>query len=539
MGCITGTWRLDLGLMVLYQMTLFFSVQMLFAIFLEYMPKTYCTDDDYCYKMKNKCLTDFIREDDSQICPYNSTDFKQCVLDAKRVDFRSAQFDYQQDCTGLKHFSSSTATFIGTLLGNLVLGYLSDTIGRRPVFIFSITLGVPALILSAAINGVMNFYIFRFIVGFAVAGTLTVGWTYSSEMITPSRRFRLRTFPNWVSSTNSIFSANARMMQVGVSWLAGEWRLASYLCATLSATVLPMIWYLPESPVFLEQKKKFERAERSREKIAEICQLEYEPKPREEMKDLKKITPMKLLKSPTLRRNFLVLCWMWFYVGMSVYITDLNSGDMAKNFYVGQFLCGFALTVSKITIGLLEPKLPWLGRRLLFLASQTIAICAYIIILIALWTNNKESWWYTVVYIFAYASQSLCLETCYLSLAELMPTDVRTIAGALMNILMKVGTIMASTTKPIKFWYEPLLFIINLILCTGGVGVVWKYLPESKNMNMQLVGQDEISEEDDEYSSSTKPDDVTSSEDPSHNHSEVSVSEKSEVTEKSQKSENN
>ena len=51
-----------------------------------------------------------------------------------------------------------------------------------------------------------------------------------------------------------VFQANARMMQVGVSWLAGEWRLASYLCATLSATVLPMIWYLPESPVFLEQK---------------------------------------------------------------------------------------------------------------------------------------------------------------------------------------------------------------------------------------------------------------------------------------------
>ncbi|EFP00406.1 hypothetical protein CRE_08622, partial [Caenorhabditis remanei] len=133
------------------------------------------------------------------IPPINRNFQNGCVKEAKRVDFRSAQFDYQQDCTGLKHFSSSTATFIGTLLGNLVLGYLSDTIGRRPVYIFSICLGVPAVILSAAINGVMNFYIFRFIVGFAVAGTLTVGWTYASEMITPSRRFRLRTFPNWVS----------------------------------------------------------------------------------------------------------------------------------------------------------------------------------------------------------------------------------------------------------------------------------------------------------------------------------------------------
>lgn len=83
-------------------------------------------------------------------------------------------------------------------MGNLILGYLSDTIGRRPVYIFSILLGVPSVILSAALNDVMSFYIFRFLVGFAIAGTLTVGWTYASEMVIPSRRFRLRTFPNWV-----------------------------------------------------------------------------------------------------------------------------------------------------------------------------------------------------------------------------------------------------------------------------------------------------------------------------------------------------
>ncbi|CAI2352312.1 unnamed protein product [Caenorhabditis sp. 36 PRJEB53466] len=492
MGCFQGSWRLDIGLMLLYQMTLFFSAQMLFTIFLEFMPKTYCTSDNYCYRMKNKCLTDFVRHKDSEVCPYNMTNFEQCVTEAKTVDFRSAQFDYQQDCTGLKHFSSSTATFIGALLGNLVLGYLSDTIGRRPVYIFAILLGVPALILAAAIDGVLNFYIFRFVVGFALAGTVTVGWTYGSEMITPTRRLRLRTFPNW---------ANARMMQVGVSYLAGEWRLASYLCAALSTTILPMIWYLPESPVFLEQKGKFDRADKSREKIARICQEEFEPKPRDELKKLKKVTPMKLWRNPTLRRNFLVLCWMWFYVGMSVYITDLNSGDMAKNFYVGQFLCGLVLTVSKILIGLVEPKIPWFGRRLLFNVSQIIAILAYITILLALWTHSKESWWYTVAYMIAYAGQSLCLETCYLSLAELMPTDVRTTAGACTNILMKVGTILASTTKPIKFWYEPLLFIINLIICSIGLVVVWKYLPESKNVNMQMVGQKEIRGDDEEEES--------------------------------------
>ncbi|CAI5438378.1 unnamed protein product [Caenorhabditis angaria] len=493
------SWRFDIGLMVLYQLTLFFSVQLLFVIFLEYMPSTYCDKNDYCYKMSSKCLTKYDNSKPNLCSTGNNNNeiSMECVKESKNVDYYSAQFEYQQECGNLRWISATTITYVGTVLGNAILGYLSDKIGRRPVYLIAVCIGIPSLIISALFDSVIIFYIFRFLVGFAAAGTLTVGWTYGSEMISPERRFRLRTYPNW---------ANARMMQVGVAYLAGNWRITSYICAAISTLIIPMIWYLPESPVYLEQKRKYEKADAARKKIAKLSnETVDETKTLKSDKNspvnspripLRTITFKTMLKSPALRRNFLILCFMWWYVGTAIYITDLNGSDMTKNFYVGQFFAGLVLTVSKISIGLIEPRFSWIGRRTVFLSAQAISIITYIIILILLYTDNKSSIIYTIVYMCAFAFQSVCLEPCYLCLAELVPTDMRSTVGAICNILMKVGSLMASFTKEIKYAYEPGLFWMNLVLTSVGITVVYFILPESRNQDIALIGQDETDDSD-------------------------------------------
>uniref|UniRef100_A0A8R1EQ61 Uncharacterized protein n=1 Tax=Caenorhabditis japonica TaxID=281687 RepID=A0A8R1EQ61_CAEJA len=102
MNISPGQWRLDVLIMMLYQMALFFSAQLVFVIFLEYMPKTYCNTDKHCFKLESKCLEDYDRNSPN-LCYVNSTkkEFDECVEDKKYLYFKSAQFDYQQDCTGL------------------------------------------------------------------------------------------------------------------------------------------------------------------------------------------------------------------------------------------------------------------------------------------------------------------------------------------------------------------------------------------------------------------------------------------------------
>ncbi|UMM16255.1 hypothetical protein L5515_013348 [Caenorhabditis briggsae] len=470
-----GQWRLDVMIMVLYQMALFFSAQLVFVIFLEYMPKTYCNTEKHCYKLTSKCLSDYDRnEPNTCLAPNGSkSQFDECVEDKKYLYFKSA------------HYSASTNMYLGVLFANLVLGILADKLGRRPIYFASISIGVVSLVLSAAIPSLTAFYIFRFTTGVGVAGAQIVGWSYGSEMISAKRRFQLRTFSNW---------ANARILLTFVAFITREWHTASYLCAAISALIFPILWKLPESPVFLEQKHKIEEANEAREQLADFCGLEYEEKEPEAINNLKKITFMDMWRNKRLRTNFLVLCFMWFYVGMATYITDLNGADMSKNLYVGQFLSGLLLTISKIAFGFAEPRFEWLGRRTVFLFSQGVAMIAYVAILIALFTDSKESTWYLIVYLCAYSFQALSTETCYLSVAELIPTDVRVTVAAITNICLRLGTILASLTKPLKFSFEPGLFLINLVVCSIGITVVYFHLEESRNVNLQNVGQDEVSD---------------------------------------------
>lgn len=104
--------------------------------------------------------------------------------------------------------------------------------------------------------------------------------------------------------------ANARILVVFVAFITRRWDTASYVCAAISALIFPILWKLPESPVFLEQKHRIEEANEAREQLAELCDMEYEEKEAAAINNLKKITFMDLWRNERLRTNFLVLCFM-------------------------------------------------------------------------------------------------------------------------------------------------------------------------------------------------------------------------------------
>ncbi|KAF1756920.1 hypothetical protein GCK72_013374 [Caenorhabditis remanei] len=470
--------------MVLYQITLVFSAQLLFVIFLDYMPPTYCTEDNFCYKMKSKCLTDY-DHNAHNLCPVNMTgNRRDCIMDHKKLYFYSAQYQYQQDCTmpsGMQVvFNISAVTFIGVLLGNIILGILADKYGRRTVYFLSLLFGIPCLVLSALIKNVTSFYIFRLLTGIAISGTLTVGYTYAIEMISANRRLRIFAFANW---------PNARMIQVGLAYFTQEWARTTYTTASIACLALPVLWYLPESPIWLEQNHKYEEASRARKRIEKISGVTEDHHNSYEVVAFEKVTPKRVIMDPKLRTSFLMILFMYFYVGLAVYITDLNGADMTKNLYLGQFLAGLVLSIAQFIIGMTEPYLTGMGRRVLFLLSQLIAIICYILIVICLYLDWKGSFLYLTAYTLAYASQSICLEAAYLSLVELMPTDVRATVGSMANICMKIATILATQTQSLKYNYEPFLFFINLVVCTIGMILVFFCLEESREADMKMVGQ--------------------------------------------------
>lgn len=81
----------------------------------------------------------------------------------------------------------TSSVFIGALLGTLVLGYLGDLIGRKPVF--TLTAGIICLsgFLTAVANNYLTLLCFRFLVGFGVGG-LTVPFDTLAEFVPNNQR---------------------------------------------------------------------------------------------------------------------------------------------------------------------------------------------------------------------------------------------------------------------------------------------------------------------------------------------------------------
>ncbi len=73
--------------------------------------------------------------------------------------------------TSIKFAELSISLYLlGYGLGQIVLGILSDTYGRKRIFIFSSLLFLVASVLCANVNGIFYFNSLRFIQGVAIAG---------------------------------------------------------------------------------------------------------------------------------------------------------------------------------------------------------------------------------------------------------------------------------------------------------------------------------------------------------------------------------
>ena len=83
-----------------------------------------------------------------------------------------------------------TATFAGMLVGAVVWGWLADRVGRRAVFLTTVTLGVLFGLLGAVAPTLAWLVAARFLTGLAIGGTLPVDYAMMAEFIPTTWRGR-------------------------------------------------------------------------------------------------------------------------------------------------------------------------------------------------------------------------------------------------------------------------------------------------------------------------------------------------------------
>ncbi|WKY01899.1 hypothetical protein Q1695_015703 [Nippostrongylus brasiliensis] len=118
--------RFHLFVLITWQFAIFFASQQIFPIFSNYVPEWQCGEDGPITK--------------------NCSLYTSCndTLTYPRSQFHSAALEFGWICGSTAYLASlfSQIQFVGVLCGTISFGALSDIFGRKPVAIFTFSMGI-------------------------------------------------------------------------------------------------------------------------------------------------------------------------------------------------------------------------------------------------------------------------------------------------------------------------------------------------------------------------------------------------------------
>lgn len=146
----------------------------------------------------------------------------------------------------------------GMFIGAILVGYLTDIVGRRRILMFSVAAFSILMLATALAPSPLWFGVFRFLAGLGLGGVIPTAIAVTVEFSRPERR----NFNNAAMfsgyAVGGILAALLAMMLLDLIGFRGMLAIG----ALPIITVLPLIYFfLPESPAFLRARGRTEEAD--------------------------------------------------------------------------------------------------------------------------------------------------------------------------------------------------------------------------------------------------------------------------------------
>ncbi|CAB1342850.1 unnamed protein product [Coregonus sp. 'balchen'] len=234
----------------------------------------------------------------------------------------ATEWDLVCENANLNNIGSSIYMF-GLLVGAVLFGSLADKFGRRNIIL----------------------------VGLAIQSTFGVGteWTGSKHRML-------------AGIITDYFFGFGYITLAGLAYLIRDWRKLQLAISAPGFLFIFYIWALPKSARWLMANQRNEEAMNLIRKAAlmngkpmqedtEICQG-Y--KDMVKMEEREKYTVIDLVRTPRMRRNSLIMFYLWFVNVLVYYGLSLNISDFGMNIYLTQLIFGLvempARTITLFTL---------------------------------------------------------------------------------------------------------------------------------------------------------------------------------------------
>ncbi|MBE5102272.1 MFS transporter [Priestia aryabhattai] len=370
-----------------------------------------------------------------------------------------------------------SSALIGLFLGSLILGWISDFIGRQKIFVFSFILITLASFFQFFADNAMTLVLLRILIGIGLGGDYSVGHTMLAEF--SPRKYRgvllgsfsvIWTFGYVASSVIGFY-----LSKMGPD--AWRWMLLSSAIPALIILLLRI--GTPESPRWLISKGRIDEAKQIVKKyVGENVVLDDET-------PVKTTASFSYLFSKNLRKRTIFNCLFFVclvipYFAIYTFLPDiLDTMGLSENF--GTDLLLNSILVVGALLGILF-TIKYSRRG--FLISSFIFLSVSLFLLSILPNNSN------ILMIVVFAAFTLIMSAVSNLVgvfpAESFPTEIRSSGVGLATSISRLGSAIGTFLLPIsisEFGMSPTMLALTAVLVIGTiVSIAWA--PETKALTL-------------------------------------------------------
>lgn len=402
---------------------------------------------------------------------------------------------------------------IGSIIGVLFAGILSDKFGRKSTMILSAILFSTSAIGCAVSTDFNQLVIYRIIGGVGIGVVSIISPLYISEVAVAQYRGRLVSLYQLAVTIGFLGAYLVNYQLLGYSMSnpdvsTGWWNLvfvSEVWRGMLGMETLPaimffiIIFFIPESPRWLILKGREEKATNILERIyTSSKEALFQLTETKSVLSSESKSEWKLLLQPGIRKAVIIgVCIAVLgqfmgvnavlYYGPSIFENaGLSGGDSL--FY--QVLVGLVNTLTTVLALVIIDKV---GRKKLVYYGVSGMVIS--LVLIATYFIYGESWGISSIFLLIFflfyvfcCAVSICA-VVFVLLSEMYPTLVRGLAMSIAGFALWIGTYLIGQLTP---WMLQNLtpagtFILFAIMCVPYMLIVWKLVPETTGKSLEEI----------------------------------------------------
>lgn len=402
---------------------------------------------------------------------------------------------------------------IGSIIGVLFAGILSDKFGRKSTMILSAILFSTSAIGCAVSTDFNQLVIYRIIGGVGIGVVSIISPLYISEVAVAQYRGRLVSLYQLAVTIGFLgaYLVNYQLLgysmsnpDTGTGWwnlvfVSEVWRGMLGMEALPAIMFFIIIFFIPESPRWLILKGKEEKATNILERIyTSSKEALFQLTETKSVLSSESKSEWKLLLQPGIRKAVIIgVCIAVLgqfmgvnavlYYGPSIFENaGLSGGDSL--FY--QVLVGLVNTLTTVLALVIIDKV---GRKKLVYYGVSGMVIS--LILIATYFIYGESWGISSIFLLIFflfyvfcCAVSICA-VVFVLLSEMYPTRVRGLAMSIAGFALWIGTYLIGQLTP---WMLQNLtpagtFILFAIMCVPYMLIVWKLVPETTGKSLEEI----------------------------------------------------